>query len=246
VRELAAELPRLQGLTAVALECASLSCSTNGALQALRVEIVEDALCLFRLEANAAATLQAGLMALPLAAVAARGGGALELLETFMMHARRAVALHGALADDVSGTQPTAGLDAVLERRRLWPSQSATSAHAVAPARARELGDDGGDSDGGGGRGAVSAQYGATSAQYGAVSAQYGAVSELTSDDGWGTGSSPLPVPLREELCSTSSRSLSWRTTSSVSSKHEIATSSVSSKHEIASLCATLSATDDL
>ena len=152
VRELAAELPRLQGLTAVALECASLGRSANGALQALRVEIVEDALCLFRLEANAAATLQAGLMALPPAAVAARGGGALELLETFMMHARRAVALQGALADDVFGTQPTAGLDAVLERRRLWPSpSSATSAHAEAPARARELGDDGGDSDGGGG-----------------------------------------------------------------------------------------------
>ncbi|KOO28670.1 hypothetical protein Ctob_005218 [Chrysochromulina tobinii] len=112
VRELAAELPRLQGLTAVALECASLGRSANGALQALRVEIVEDALCLFRLEANAAATLQAGLMALPPAAVAARGGGALELLETFMMHARRAVALQGALADDVFGTQPTAGLDA--------------------------------------------------------------------------------------------------------------------------------------
>jgi hypothetical protein len=93
VRELAAELPRLQGLTAVALECANLGRSANGALQALRVEIVEDALCLFRLEANAAATLQAGLMALPPAAVAARGGGALELLETFMMHARRAVAL---------------------------------------------------------------------------------------------------------------------------------------------------------
>ena len=246
VRELAAELPRLQGLTAVALECASLGRSANGALQALRVEIVEDALCLFRLEANAAATLQAGLMALPPAAVAARGGGALELLETFMMHARRAVALHGALADDVSGAQPTAGLDAVLERRRLWPSPSATSAHAEAPARAR---DDGGDSDDGGGRGAVSA------------------VSALTSDDGWGMNRSPLPVPLMEEVCSSSSRSLSWRTTSSVSSKHEIATSSVSSeheidtssvsskheiatssvssKHEIATLCATLSATDD-
>ena len=154
VRELAAELPQLQGLTAVALECASLGRSANGALQALRVEIVEDALCLFRLEANAAATLQAGLMALPPAAVAARGGGALELLETFMMHARRAVTFQGVLADDVSGNQPTAGLDAVLERRRLWPSPSATS---VAPARARELGDDDGDSDGGGGRGAVSA-----------------------------------------------------------------------------------------
>eukprot|EP00900_Chrysochromulina_parva_P004943 jgi/Chrpa1/1444/Chrysochromulina_OHIO_Genome00008834-RA len=38
VRELAAELPRLQGLTAVALECASLGRSANGALQALRVE----------------------------------------------------------------------------------------------------------------------------------------------------------------------------------------------------------------
>jgi hypothetical protein len=75
-------------------------------------------------------------MALPPATVAAHGGGALELLETFMMHARRAVALQGALVDDVSGTQPTAGLDAVLERRRLWPSPSATSAHAVTPARA--------------------------------------------------------------------------------------------------------------
>jgi hypothetical protein len=93
VRELAAELPRLQGLTAVALECARLGRSANGALQAMRVWIVEDALCLFGLEANAAASLQAGLMALPPAAVAAHGGGALELLETFMMHARRAVAL---------------------------------------------------------------------------------------------------------------------------------------------------------
>ena len=37
VRELAAELPRLQGLTAVALECANLGRSANGALQAMRV-----------------------------------------------------------------------------------------------------------------------------------------------------------------------------------------------------------------
>ena len=37
VRELAAELPRLQGLTAVALECANLCRSANVALQAMRV-----------------------------------------------------------------------------------------------------------------------------------------------------------------------------------------------------------------
>lgn len=50
LRELASDLPRLQLLTAAALECAGLGRSANGALQSLRLEIVEDALCLFRLQ----------------------------------------------------------------------------------------------------------------------------------------------------------------------------------------------------
>ena len=76
LQELAVMLPRLQQLSSSALDCAVLGRSANSALQALRLEIIEDVLCLFRLQVAGASTLITGLLACPSALVDAKPGGA--------------------------------------------------------------------------------------------------------------------------------------------------------------------------
>ena len=61
-REAMSVLPQVQALTARALECAALGRSANGALHALRLGVLEDALCLVRVQSAAATALHLGLL----------------------------------------------------------------------------------------------------------------------------------------------------------------------------------------
>ena len=150
-RDLLVALPKLQQLTTKALDCACQGGSfSQPALRALRIGVVEDALCLFRAQAHAAAALQSHLLSLHPSQLDAHGGsaasaggdaGALALLETFAAHARRALALQTTLVGEGGGGDtsaaerpPSALLDLIRARA---PWALAPMAAADAPSTSR-------------------------------------------------------------------------------------------------------------
>ena len=126
-------LKRVQLITARALECAQLSSgpSPSGSLVALRMYVLEDALCLYRMQADGVAMLQTSLLKLPAGLIgggsddrSADGGAytALGALDVFGLHTRKALALQTQLVDEAYALPPTPGLVPLLEARIPWPA----------------------------------------------------------------------------------------------------------------------------
>lgn len=126
----------LQPLIVTSLECAPRNPLSNAALSALRLGVLEDVLTLSRIEAAAAARLNALLLTLPTEEVSVAGAsaaavndarGALDVIEVSIGHARLALDLQQELMEQVDA-EPDPALQEVLARARPWRSESGISA----------------------------------------------------------------------------------------------------------------------
>ena len=146
LRDVLAELPRLQQLLSAALDCCAAGGGSGGgvpmttplaSLQALRLCIVSDAFNLLHLEHASAGRLQMGLLSLPPSLVGAQPGGYLEALEGACVHARRALALRCALDSEAGRPSPFSdGIREVVGTVALWPRPGAGLALPPMPAPA--------------------------------------------------------------------------------------------------------------
>ena len=118
--QLVEALPPLLELAHKALACAAVEPPSRAALRQLWLGMVEDALCLFRAAALAAARLHAVYLGLPPRVL--QEGRVLEAMHAFALLAPQALMLQERLGGEFGAFEGSEVLESMLKRRAVWPS----------------------------------------------------------------------------------------------------------------------------